>query len=297
VEEIMKTMFQVVMAAALFGLGAQTVGAQEALLEPRKDESLFGPYSLSQTVQGVPLSTQASAFLSLLPEGDALRINVRVVPDLSDLQQKIGTLVDTISLPADNCAHFSLDNIVARIWGKQITVSGNVATLKLNGDVDVWTCLENPVPCTKVEWDGIVPRLITYGCNPPIKNRNVNQPFEATLPFRLVVVDPQTVAVELGDPNVNLGGALGGVTGKILKIAGVEINSRVKEALSQAINPDLLKASLPEDLRQFDSTITRAELLNNSSALAATFEMSTVVDGEGLARLVLLLQQGGPGSQ
>lgn len=293
----MKTMIQVVALTALFWFGAHSVVAQEALLEPRKDESLFGPYSLSQTVQGVPLSTEASAFLSLLPEGDALRINVRVVTDLSDLQQKAGTLVDTIPLPTDNCARFSLDNIVARIWGKQITISGNMATLKLNGDVDVWTCLENPVPCTRIEWDGIVPRLVTYGCNPPIKNRNVNQPFEATLPFRLVVVDPQTMAVELGEPSVSLGGALGGVTDKVLRIAGVEINSRVKEALNQAINPDLLKASLPEDLRQLESTITRAELLNNSGALAATFEMSTVVDGEGLSRLVTLLQNGLLGAQ
>lgn len=283
--------------AALFVSTAGSVMAQEALLQPGKDESLFGPFSLNQTVQGVSLSTQAFAFLSLLPEGDTMRIKARVVTDLADLQQKAGALIDTIPLPNDNCAHFAADNVVARIWGKQITVSGNMATLKLHGDVDVWTCLENPVPCTRVEWDGIVPRLITYACNPPIKNRNVNQPFEANLPFRLALMDSHTVAVELGDPQVNLGGILGGVTDKILRIAGVEINSRVKEALNQAINPDLLKASLPEDLRRLDSTITRAELLDNSGALAATVEMSTVVDGEGLVRLMTLLQGGMKGVQ
>jgi hypothetical protein len=247
---------------------------------------MLGPFPIAQTVQGVPIAASAYVFLSVKRADDPIEVSARIVADLSDLQRKAGALVDTIPLPTDNCAHFGVDNLVARIWGKQITVNGDMALLKLNGDVDVWTCAKNPIPCTRLEgWN-----LVVYDCNPPIKNRNINQPFEATLPFRLTLVDPHTVAVRLGDPNVNLGGLLGGVTNGILKIAGVDINARAKQALEGAINLDSLKKSLPSELLAFNSNLMRAELFSNSDSLAATLEMNISIDSKTLADLGNLLQ-------
>lgn len=287
------------MTPAILALDSREVGTPDLLLQPRQGEALLGPVTIEQDVLGVPVSTRVSAFLILRQEADQVRIAARVVADLSDLQQKIGPLVDTIPLPTDNCSRFGLDNLVARIWGKQMAVDGDVATIQLNGDVDIWACAKNPVPCTRIEWEERevlfggrirIPRLVTYDCNPPVKSRLVNQPFEATIPFRLTVVDPHTVGVELGDPTVNLGGVLGGVTERILTIAGVDVSGRMKAALERAINPDLLKGSLPDELLRLNPTMTRAELLSNSGALAASFEMDAAVEGNALSVLVELLR-------
>lgn len=268
--------------------------AQDALLLPRPDEVLLDTRSVEQTVQGVPIKAEVYTFLSIGILDDKVKLHARAIADLSDFQNKIGALVDTIPLPTDNCSHFGLDNVVARIWGKQITVSGNVATLKLNGDVEVWTCLKNPIPCTRTVFDEVnvfggkirIPRIETFDCNPPIKNRNLSQPFDATLPFSVAVVDSDTFAIKLGDPDVNLGGALGGVTEGILKIAGVDVNAKVKEALDQAVNPEVLKQNLPEFLLKYNPTLTRAELLSNSGALALTLEADALLDAQALGELI-----------
>src|SRR4051794_22572716 len=142
------------------------------LFTPRPDELLLGPVTFSPVVQGVSLALPVSVLLSLQPMGDQVRIGVRAFADLADLQRKIGALVDTIPLPQDNCQHFGVDNFVARIWGKQTTIDANPAPLTLHGDVDNWTCLKTPVLCFKLE--GFKPFF--YACNPPIKNKNINQP-------------------------------------------------------------------------------------------------------------------------
>jgi hypothetical protein len=220
--------------------------------------------------------------------GDQVRIGARVFADLADLQHKIGALVDTIPLPQDNCQHFGVDNFVARIWGKQITIDGNVATLTLHGDVDNWTCLKNPIQCTKLE--GL--KLVFFDCNPPIKNRNINQPFDATLPFQVAVADPHTIELRLGNPAVNLGGTLGGVTQGILKIAGVDISSKAQQLLAGAITPNLLRQTMPADLLPLNPVITRAELTSHSGDLALYAEMNASVDGKAIGALIGQLFRG-----
>lgn len=274
----MKTTIQVVTIAALLVFGGHAVVAQEALLQPRAGESLFGPNPLSQTVQGIPLSTQVFTFLSLKPEGDTWKVNVRAVADLSDLQKKAGALVDTIPLPTDNCAKYSADNIVMKIDDKKLTIDGSVATLAVEGKVEVWTCLET--------WIG-----------GPFKTRTIpgRHSFSVELPFWLARVDAHTLAIELGQPDPQLKGDLGDVAKEILKILGVDLTRQAQEALRRAINPDQLKVSLPEEVKRLNPAITRAELLSNSGALAATFEMSTVVTAENLGELLQLIQNGVPG--
>lgn len=276
----------VVLSAIVFALMAQAGLAEDRLAQTRPGEALLGPFPIDESVQGVPVSVRAYAFLAVKSAADPIEIKARVVADLSDLQRKADSLVDTIPLPTDNCAHFGFDNLVARIWGKQITVDGDVATLKLNGDVDVWACAKNPIPCTKLEgWS-----LVVYDCNPPIKNRNVNQPFEARIPFRLALVDQHTVEVRLGEPAVNLGGALGGVTDGILTIAGVNINALVQQAIEGAIRPDLLSKTLPAEILPFNPVITKAEILSNSGALAASFEMNVSIDSRTLEGLTPIFE-------
>ena len=271
---------------------------QDSILLPRQNEVLIETRSIEQVVQGVPLTAPIHIFLSLHPAGSRIRVQARVVGDLSDLQNKIGPLIDTIPLPTDNCSHFGIDNFVAKIWGKQITVGNNGATLKLNGDVEVWTCVKNPIPCSRLEWEERnvfgatirIPRTVFFDCNPPIKNRNATQPFEAALPFSVEVVTPQSYGLKLGQPSIDLGGPLGGVTEGILKIAGVDINAEAKKALDRAINPGSLTQTLPDFLIPYNPALTKAELLSNSGALALTLEAEAILTLAQLGQLIQTLR-------
>ncbi|HEY2290076.1 MAG TPA: caspase family protein, partial [Thermoanaerobaculia bacterium] len=241
-------------------------GAPTGILQPRPDEVPVGPIPFSQTVRGITLSTPVSFFLSFNPQGSQILVNARILADLSDLQRKVGSLVDTIPLPSDRCAHTGVDNLVARIWGKDITIAGNVATLTLHGDVDVWGCLN------------------VFGLHQ--EKQIGNQPFDATLPFSAAVADPHTIAAHVGQPSITLGGQFGSVTQWLLGSLGVNLNAMAREALNGFLSPELLRQTLPNDLLTLNPDITRAELMSNSGALVLYVEMSASFDGTALGKLI-----------
>ncbi len=257
----MNILIKALTAAAAIGLLSSTAHA-DGPLQARPGEVQAGPYDQPHTVQGVTFSSPTFVFATLDPQPNALGFKARVVVDLSQVQGKIGDLVDTIQLPTNQCDHSGLDNVVARIWGKELTVNGAVATLRLHGDVDVWACT-------------------FLG-----KKRLVNQPFDADLPFQLAVVDPETVALQLGTPAITLGG----VAGQVLEIANVDVNDRARTMLDQAIGTQGLLRPLPAALQQLEPTIDNAEFLNNANKLAAEIDISADLDADSIGPLLLALQ-------
>jgi hypothetical protein len=131
---------------------ARAEARQDALVQPAKDEVLIGPIALSEPVQGVPVNIKSSAFVSNTTEANTVRLRLRAVADLADLRAKTPALFDSIPLPTNNCDHFGVDNIVARIWDKRLEVNGSSAVLRLNGEVDNWTCIKNR--CLVQSWSG-----------------------------------------------------------------------------------------------------------------------------------------------
>jgi Caspase domain len=270
---------------------SEAASTSDPLFQKQPDEIFAVPIPFDRVVQGVPLSAPAYAFMSIRSIDGKVRVNVRSVADLSDLQTKIGALVDLLPLPTNQCEELNAVNNVVRIWGKKITIDGEVANLELHGDVDGWFCAKG-VPCSKVVWHGLIPEVVLFDCNPPITKQVFNQPFDANIPFGLGVADRLSLEVRLGQPTVSLGGQLGGVTEGILRIAGVDLNDKLREALSGVVNPDLLKGTLPEDLLQLDPVVTRAGLFSSSGALAASVELNVPFDlrifkalAEALAKL------------
>jgi hypothetical protein len=248
-----------ILGAALWvAFGNGPMAAQDLLQEPRPGEALLGPLPFPQNVQGVPLQLRISLFFSRHDQAGKPSIHTRVLLDLADVQGRINDLVDTIPLPKDNCAHFGADNLVVSIPDKALSVSGNEATLQLKGEVDVWGCLELP-----------------FGL-PPAKTE-IQQPAEVALPLSLGLAG-QKVGVTLGVPRVKLLGPLQPVTATVLNFFNVDLNARLKEAIDRAINPDLLKWSLPAALLKANPTLTRAEFLSNSGALVASLEMEASPD-------------------
>ena len=254
------------------------VRAHDALRAARDNELVLGPFSATEIIEGVPLTLRASVFLTLEAVDDELQIGARVVGDLEDLQGKVSALVDRLPLPTDNCARMGLENpnYVLRIRDERLEIEDDLAILSFGGDLDIWTCIKAP-PCTKLDnW-----RIVFFDCNPPIKNR-IRQPFEASVPFRLTVVNPQTVSLVPERPTVDLKGALADVVGHLLRIGGIDLSTELHRLLQRAVNPDLLTGSVPDRLLELDPEFSSARFFNNSGALAAEIEMRVSLDRETL---------------
>ncbi len=250
----------VILGAALgAALGASPVAAQDLLLQAQPGEAPLGPLPFSRNVQGIPLQLRLSLFFSRHEEAGGSRIHTRVLVDLADVQRRIADLVDTIPLPKDNCARFSADNLVVSIPNKALSVNGNEAVLQLKGEADVWACVEMPLGLS------------------PFKTE-VQQPAEVSLPLRLGLASPKTIAVLLGIPSVTLKGTLAPFTEIALNFLKVDLNARLKEVIDRAIDPDLLKWSLPAVLLHANPTLTRADFLSNYGALIASFELEASPD-------------------
>jgi len=251
------------------------------------DEVLVGPITVPASYAGVDLSTPVRAYINLTTATNGMKLRVRVFGDLSELQGKISQIIDAFPLPKDNCASYSPTNQVVKIWGKQLTSSGASAVITLHGNVEVWACVQNPVPNSKVEWrnDGpfhlSIPHVVTWPGS-PIKTVVATQPFDVTLPLALQLVDEHTVALKPGQPNVTLGGQYVGITNTILHIAGIDVNAKAAEALGHAVDPDKLEEALPPEILKLNPKITKATFLGDAGALQVELDLSAMVPPDQL---------------
>lgn len=277
------------LAVGLLLLLCRAALADDPLLRKLPGEIPVGPLPFQQIVLGTSLDARASFFLTAKPVDAQVQLTIRGLLDLSDLQRKIGTIIDTIPLPTDSCARVDAANVVVRIWGKQIVADEATATLELHGDLNVWGCFKDPTPCIK--WENL--QIVLYDCKSPKPVSGVNQPFDAAMPFDLSVADPQTIALLIGKPSITLNGQYSGVTNGILSIAGIDINQSVEGLLDGAIDPNQLRAKLPDYLAVLNPTITSAGFLSDQGNLLASAQMSATIDGNTLLQLIeaLLNQQ------
>ena len=282
---------RLVAAGLLIGATARVLLAQSTVAN---DEVSVGPITLTQAYGDIQISPVVTTYLSVQTKNDGLTVRARVLSDLGDLQAKIGQIVDRFPLPQNNCASYGPGNLVAKIWGKQLVPSGNSALLKLSGYVEVWACVSNPIPNSKVEWrnDGpfhlSIPHIVTWPGD-PVKTIVAKQPFDVSLPATLAILDDHTVALQLGTPSVSLGGQYAGITNGILNIAGVNLNNVAADALNRAVDPSKLRQSIPEDLLKLNPQIAVARFLDNSGKLDVELQLSSKVPPEQLTELLQLL--------
>lgn len=258
---------------------------------------------IARDVSGVPVTISTMLYFQAEPAGDRLAVKVRADGDLSDLQAKIGAIVDTFELPTDNCRSFNADNPVVSISHKEIGFSGGQLVFAISGNVAMWDCRENPVPKTKVEWviekigpiKTKVPKVITWPGD-PIKNKLGSQSFEIKLPIGIRRVDATSVELELGRPNVDLKGQYAFITEGILSIAGIDINDRLDTALRAAIDPEMVRASLPNELMRYRPTIETVGFSDHDGRLhmdiALKADMSAADGAKLLAEFFMTLRRG-----
>src|SRR5690349_6928849 len=93
--------------------------------QPTPNEVQIGPIPVTQSISGVPVTIAVTSYMNITTDPDGLAIGTRLIGNLGDLQARIGTIVDTLPLPTNNCQSFSANNPVVRVWGKQLVLSGS----------------------------------------------------------------------------------------------------------------------------------------------------------------------------
>jgi hypothetical protein len=282
--------------AAVALVGAALSCAQVA---PAPDEVQMGPVDVTQEIQGVPVTIPVTGFVSIQTAPTGITVAMRTFANLQDLQAKIGSIVDTVALPRDNCRSFSANNPVVSIYTKKLTVDGASAVMTMAGDVDLWDCRENPIPNSKLEWVeeswlGVEvrrPKIATWPGS-PIKNKLLTQPVTAMLSASLTVPTDTTVQVVMGSPKVELGGqaALAAVRDALLNLFRVDVNAIAERALRAAIDPNKLAIAEPEELRKLNLKVTKATFVNLGS-LGVEIDSKSVLSNAALTDLLKALAE------
>ncbi len=270
-------------------------------LPNHSNELQVGPLNLTQDTNGVSVTSTIISYFKLHTTEKGIFLKARIVTDLSDLQRKIGQIIDTFPLPNDNCQSYSGNNPVVKIPRKELSAEGSLAILSISGSVTMWDCRENPVPNSKVEWVNetvvsffgtrvvtLLPKIITWPGN-PIKNELGSQSFDASLPVIVYAPNAQTVGIRFGDPKINLKGSYAFITRSILSIAGIDINTEAKKSLEKAIEPTLLQQAIPEEYAQLNPVIEKLGFFNNNGVLSISIQLTAEVPVEKINAFVQLL--------
>jgi hypothetical protein len=253
----------------------------------QNDRIAVGPIVLTQDVQGIAVNTSALMSFAVETKPDGLHLSLTLDASLIDLQHKFSQIVDTIPLPRDNCKSYTLANPVVSLGNRALRAEGDNAVIALSGDVDGWTCLQNPVPETYWDSTGCRGDLpfgghYVFGCpktrpGSPIKNKSFTQPFDATLPVRLQRTGDASLGLVLGQPNIKLGGQFVFITNGLLNIAGVNVNDQAKKALERAIDPNKITISIPKDYADLNPTIVDAAFRSDQGQLAIRIDMTALI--------------------
>ncbi len=269
-------------------LAASSLGAAPALAQ-----MAIGPFPYQRMVKGVPVTIEATAQVNVAPQGGVSLITAKVHGDLSDLQRKIGAIVDHFELPNDKCARKGIDRVnpVVRLTSKSLNAEADRAMLTIGGEVELWTCMRGPKK-SEVEWK--VRRIgpvkvrvpVVHGWSGRIQNEDASQPFEATLPAQLTKRDEKTIRLVLGQPQIRIGGRYASVTRGVLRIAHVNVNRLAKAALRQAIDPKKLQAALPPELQKLDMRIESARFANDRGHLIVEMTLTAKLAPGAVATLL-----------
>jgi hypothetical protein len=257
----------------------------------------LGPIPYQQSVNGVPVTVNVLSLIMVQTVGDSLSVTAKVDGDLFDLQQKIGTIVDTFKLPTDNCANTGVDkpNPVVSITTKSLTPEGDQAVFAIGGHVDVWSCVIGP-PKSEIQWQ--MKRIGPIKTKVPVphtwtnymKNKDATQPFDASIPVSLVKQGDTTVALQISKPNIKLEGQYVFLTNGILKIANIDINQKAAGALQNAIDPNKLKATIPPELQKLNMAVETAHFVNDGGHLVAEITLTAKVSATEITNLLKQIQ-------
>ena len=126
------------------------------------------------------------------------------------------------------------------------------------------------------------------------KNKDATQPFDASIPVRLVKQSKSTITVQVGQPNIKLEGQYVFLTNGILKIANVDINREAADALQSAIDPNKLKATISTELQKLNMAVQSAGFRDDGGHLIAEITLTANVSAADITNLLKEIQNESP---
>jgi len=255
----------ILLAAASIATQPSRVAAVET------PEFYVADFSVTQPVSGLNIKFPGKLYIGAdFSIDSAPVIRVHAIVDLSDLQAQVPALVAKAPLPKENCASYSLKNPVVSLSNSSLNYNSGRAIFHTDGSAVVWTCLQNPVPCTKVEWQmkdlGImktkVPVVQSYACNPPIKTIDGTQPFSIDAPFTIKVDNTKALQLVPGNAAINLSGQYVGITKNILETFSINLDAVLTDAIRKALDAKKATAALPPEFIAAGLTFESAQFVS-----------------------------------
>jgi hypothetical protein len=269
------------------------VGGAKAL---DTSEVLVTQLKLNQTVSNVAVAIPVDVYLFAEFGLETPKIHIRATASLADLQQKFQQIIQQADLPKDNCKSYSPENPVVSVSNASLTYANGSANAHVEGSAVIWSCLQNPVPNSKVEWqmkkigpiETNVPVVVTWPGD-PIKAILGTQPFTIDLPVGVRRADDKSLAVDLGEAKADLGGQYADITKAILGILQVDINKVLNDAIHSALDPKALVADLPKDITDAGFVLESAQFTQAQSSLAVEAHASLTLTTDNAKATAKLL--------
>ena len=233
-------------------------------------QTSVGPVAITNTVNGVPVTVNATSWITVNSSGNELTVQARIFADLIDIQRKFASILDAFKLPVNNCTNRAADtqNPVVSFRNGSIVPVDDQLVMSVRGDVGVVSCVAGPQKTATVlktkkllflKWKSPVTHVVRT-----VKERNDGaQAFRGSMPMQLVKKDGVGkdgggVALKAVEPNIKLEGQDALMTTANVTLAKNHINQKVYAALQSAIDPAKLKAALPKDLQKMNMTVVSA---------------------------------------
>ena len=228
-------------------------------------QTAVGPVAITSTVNGVPVTVNATSWITVNSSGNELTVQARIFADLIDLQKKFASILDAFKPSGNNCANKAADtqNPVVSFRNASIVPVDDQLMMSVRGDVGVVSCVAGPQKTATVlknknllflKWK--VP--VTHVVRTVKERKDGAQGFRGNLPIQLVKKDGANVALKVAEPDIKLEGAEPLMTNANVNLAKTHINQKVYAALQSAIDPGKLKAALPKDLQKMNMTVVSA---------------------------------------
>ena len=268
-----------------------------AVAQPVSAQLAVGPIPYPENVDGVPVTINVLSVITVQANPDSLAVTARIDGDLFDLQQKIGTIVDTFKVPNNNCANSGASdrqNPVVSFTSKSLTPQGDQAILAIAGQVDGWACVGKAK--SEVQWKmkkvGPIKTKVpvTHTSTTMVKTKMTSEPFQASIPISFVKQSANSVAVQLEQPTVKPEGQYASVTNALLRIADADITQQAANALRSALDPAKLKTTIPSELEKLNMTVQSAGFKDDGGHLIAEVVMTANVPWGHVANVLKEIQ-------
>lgn len=253
----------------------------------------IGPASIERDVYGQKVSAAFVSQISITTDNTGVNLEVTLIGDLSNLQNKFNAIVQTIALPHDNCPGYGTHPLPV-IEDASLQSAGTTAVVKIRAKATVWQCVRNPVPSCTISWGQQCIDLGPFGractdvpqtrCEEgsPIKTILLEEGFWIDVPLTLATIDQKSLDVVPGSISVQPRGDLGKFVNQIAAIFNSDLNTLAGRELDKLVDQAALRAVLPSEIRAYDLRVQDASFSSENNRLGVRARLTAKISASQL---------------